>query len=132
MDSEDADVTPEQIRLKNGYLWVTRDSWKKILHSPPVVKAVKARAQEICDFANAHASVPGARYKVTFEQDEEKLNSYTRFRAFVRPANAEAKLDAKDFNTLYNAMNYEPFNDPMPPSMPAPPGAEFEFPPYED
>jgi len=130
MDDQGEDVTPEQIRLKNGYLWVTRDSWRKILHAPPVVEAVKARAQEICDFANAHSSIPGAVYKVTFEEDEEKLNSYTRFRAFVRPANAAAKLDAKDFDTLHKAMNYEPFNDPMPPSTPAPSGAQF--PPYED
>ena len=130
-EGDGQNVTPEQIRLKNGYLWVTREAWVKLLHSPPVVEAVKRRAQEICDYANANAEVKGAVYKVTFEEDEEKLMSYSRFRAFVRPVNHAAVEDEHRNGTLSKALNYEPaFNDPMPSPMPAPPGAVF--PEYED
>ena len=132
-DEEGEGVTPDQIRLKNGYLWLNRDAWSRILHRREIVEMVIARAQAMCDYANSMAQTRSANgeplYTVTHpDPDDPETLEYTRFRAKVRPANSAGIRDNDEHFTLAQAAAL--FNDPKRPPTPAPPGAEY--PPYID
>lgn len=121
--SDAGDERPPTGDLGGGhFLRVNEEAWRALLHHPSVVAAITARANAICNQANANVGMDpraverlapngDAAYVVTVQNRSN--TSRARARVRTNPDNMLGVLDDAHHSTLFNAMLAHP-SDPIP------------------
>lgn len=107
-DAIGAEIPSSAHDLGDGHkMQFSDEQFRRLLHSPEVVEAIRQRAQGVCNDCNQHKVKKNAVYEVLIQNEEWT----TRARAFVRPGNADAFYDDARYSTMLKAAANAP-NDP--------------------